>query len=104
MGCQKSLGCCTGMIPCPIMDEQQGLRGLLHDHLQEPLVTFRVQPTLYALIKQAPREILNGAKHFVSFALDTVFYISFMFAPRTSLAQHASRDKTGIILKETQVI
>src|SRR5713101_6493036 len=102
MGCQKSLGCGTGVIPCPIMDEKQGLRGLLQDHLQEPLVTFRVEPTLDALIKQAPREILNGAKHFVSFALATGFDLRLLSAPRPRVAQRAPLGKTGLILKENQ--
>src|SRR5438309_1525045 len=90
------------MIPCPIMDEKQGLRGLLHEHLQEPLVTFRVKATLDTLIKQAPREILNGAKHFVSFALATGFDLRLLSAPRPRVAQRAPLGKTGLILKENQ--
>src|SRR3954454_8756089 len=102
MGCQKSLGCCTGMIPCHIMDEKQGLCGVLQDHLQEPLVTFRVKPTLDALIKQAPREILNGAKYFVAFALTTSFDLRLLPAPRPRVAQGAPLGKTGFVLKENQ--
>src|SRR5262244_221649 len=104
MGCQKSLGGCTGVIPCPIMDEKQGLRGLLHDPLQEPLVTFRVKPTLDPLIKQASREILNGAKHFVAFALATGFDFGLLPAPRPRVAQRAPLGKTGLILKEHQAL
>ena len=69
------------------MDEKQGLRGLLHDHLQEPLVTFRVKPPLDTLIKQASREILNGAKHFVAFALAPGFALGLLPAPRPRVAQ-----------------
>src|SRR6266850_7308377 len=102
MGCQKSLGCCTGVIPCPIMDEKQGLRGLLHDLLQEPLVTFRIKPTLDTLIKQPAREIFNGAKHFVAFALATGFDFGLLAAPRPRIAQRAPLGKTGLILKENE--
>src|SRR5438093_13712193 len=84
------------------MAEKQGLRGLLHDHLQEPLVTFRVQPTLDALIKQAPREILNGTKHFVSFALATGFDLGLLTAPRPRVAQRAPLGKTRLILEQDQ--
>ncbi len=86
------------------MDEKQGLRGLLHDHLQEPLVTFRVKPTLDALVKQAPRERLNGAKHFVSFALATRFNLRLLPTPRPRVAQRAPLGKTGLILKEHQAL
>src|SRR4030095_2648753 len=104
MGCQKSLGCCTGVVPCPIMDEKQGLRGLHHEHLQEPLVTVRVKPTLDALIKQAARDILNGAKHFVAFALATGFDLGLLPAPRPRVAQRAPLGKTVLILKENQAL
>src|SRR6516162_1736766 len=102
MGCQKSLGCCTGMIPCPIMDEKQGLCGVIQDHLQEPLVTFRVKPTLDALIKQAPREILNGAKYFVAFALATRGDLRLVPTLSPRVAQRAPLGKTGFIFKEDQ--
>jgi len=84
------------------MDEKQGLCGVLQDHLQEPLGTFRVKPTLDALIKQAPREILNGAKYFVAFALTTSFDLRLLPAPRPRVAQRAPLGKTGLILKEDQ--
>src|SRR5215831_7692909 len=104
MGCHKSLSCCTGVVPCPVMDEKQVLCGLLHEHLQEPLVTVRVKPTLDTLIKQASRAILNGTKHFVAFALATGFDLRLLAAPRPRVAQRAPLGKTGLILKENQAL
>src|SRR5215510_1926199 len=102
MGCQKSLGCCTGVIPCAIMDETQGLRGVLHDPLPEPVGTFRVKPPLDALIQQASREILHGAKHFVALALAPGVDLGLLPAPRPRVAQRAPLGNTGLILKENQ--
>src|SRR5262245_14499400 len=104
MGYHKSLSCCTGVVPCPVMDEKQVLCGLLHEHLQEPLVTFRVKPPLDTLIKQASRAILNGAKHFVAFALATRLDRGLLPAPRPRVAQRAPLGKTGLILKENQAL
>src|SRR5215831_10563925 len=104
MGCHKSLSCCTGVVPCPVMDEKQVLCGLLHEHLQEPLVTVRVKPTLDTLIKQASRAILNNTKHFVTFALTTSFDRGLLPAPRPRVAQRTPLGKTGLILKENQAL
>src|SRR6266436_3037805 len=99
MGCQKSLGCCTGVIPCPIMDEKQGLRGLLHEHLQEPVGTFRMKPPLDTLMKQVARERLSRAKHFVAFGVATCFDLWFLPSPLSSDAERATLGTTVIILR-----
>src|SRR5262244_3844745 len=104
MGCQKSLGGCTSVVPCPIMDEKQVLRGLLHEPLQELLVTVRVKATFDTMIKQASRALLNGAKHFVALALATRFDRRLLPAPRPRVAQRAPLSKTGLILKENQAL
>ena len=90
------------MIPRPIMDQKQVLRGLRHDRLQERLVTFRGKAALDALIEQAPREILNGAKDFVAFALATGFDLGLLAAARPRVTQRAPLGKTGLILKQDQ--
>src|SRR4029450_9887746 len=73
MGLQKLLGCLARVIPRSIMDQKQVLRGVGQDHLYKRLITVRGKPVLEALIEQAPRKILNSAKHFVAFALATAF-------------------------------
>src|SRR5262249_45800991 len=104
MGCQKSLGGGTRVIPCPIMDQKQGLRGLLHDPQQEPLVTCRANPALEPMTKQASRARLNGAKHFVALALATGFDLGLLPAARPRVAQRAPLGTTGLIPKETQAL
>lgn len=68
MGPQKRLRRGAGVITGAIMDQKHMRLGVRQDHLQEGLVTVRVKPALDALIKQASREILNGAKYFGAFA------------------------------------
>ena len=70
---QKLRGRLTGMIPRPIMDEQQVLRGVGQDGAHERLGTVRGTSSLEALREQASRERLNGAKDLVAFAFATGF-------------------------------
>jgi len=80
------------------------LPGVSQDHAQEPLGTVRGTPALDPLIKQASRDILNGAKHFVAFALATGFDRGVLPAPRPRVAQRAPLGKTGRILKKPQAL
>src|ERR1700739_2560737 len=89
MGCQKRLGRCTSVITGTIMDQKQMLRGLRHDQLQERLVMFRVKSAFNALIEQAPREILNGPKDLVAFALPTGGDLRLLAAARPRVTQGA---------------
>src|SRR4029077_16403965 len=68
---QKGRGRGTRVISGPIVDQKQVLGGLRHDHLQERLVTVRVEAVLDALREQTPRKILDRPKDLVAFALAT---------------------------------
>src|SRR4029450_2164019 len=102
MGLQKLLGCLARVIPRSIMDQKQVLRGVGQDHLYKRLITVRGKPVLEALIEQAPRKILNSAKHFVAFALATGFDWGLLPAPRPRVAQRAPLGKTRLIFKQDQ--
>src|SRR4030095_13853051 len=93
-----------GMIPCPIMDEKQVLRGLPHEHLQEPLRTFRVKAAFDALIEQTPRDVCNRPKDFVAFARAAGWQLRLPAAARQSVPQRAPLRKTGCILKQDQTV
>src|SRR4030095_10744681 len=94
----------AGVIPSPIMDYKEVLRGVGQDHLQELLVTVRSKPALDALIEHTSGEILNGAKHFVPFALATGFDLGLLTTPRPRVAQRAPLGKTGLILEQDQAV
>src|SRR5437879_2699308 len=84
------------------MDEKHVLLGLCQDRLLERAVTVRGKSAVDALIEQASREILNRAKHFVSFALATGLDLGLLPAPRPRVAQRAPLGKTGLILAQDQ--
>src|SRR4051794_35814168 len=86
------------------MDQKQMLCGVRQDHTQKLLVTVRGKPALNALIEQTPREILNGAKHFVAFPLATVFDLRLVPPPRPRVAQGAPLGKTRLIFKQDQTV
>src|SRR5260370_42695789 len=99
---KKLLGRLTGVIPCPIMDEKQMFGGVSQNHLQDRLVTVRGKPAINTLREQTPREILNGPKDFVAFALAARTDLRLLAAPRPRIAQRAPLRKAGLILKEDQ--
>ena len=103
-GCPNSLGCCPGMLPCPIMDAPERRRGWLHEHRQEPWGTFRVQPPLDTRRKQASRARLQSAKHLVSFALATGVDFGLRPAPRPRGAQRALLGTTGLLCTQAQTL
>ena len=80
------------------------LCGLGHNHRQKRLVTFGVEPPRDALREQAPREIRNGAKHFIAFALATRGDLGLVPLLRPRVAQRAPLGKTGFIFKEDQTV
>src|SRR5215468_10941911 len=102
MGCEKCLSRCARVIASAIVDQKQVRRGLCHDHLQERLVTVRVKPAFNALREQAPREILNGAKHLVAFALPTRGDLGLVAPPGPRVAQRAPLSKAGLIFEQDQ--
>src|SRR5207249_7974695 len=95
---------CTGMIPCAIMDEKQVLCGLPHEHLQEPLITYRVKAAFDALIEQTPRDVFNRPKDFVAFALAAGWHLRLPAAARPGVTQRAPLRKTGFILKQDKTV
>src|SRR6266446_921165 len=102
MGRQKGLRRCTGVITGAIVDQKQMLRGLRQDRLEERLVTFRIKPTLDALREETPREIFNGSKDFVAFALATGGNLRLLATTRPRVTQGAPLRKTGLIFKQNQ--
>ncbi len=101
---QKLRGRLAGMIPRPIMDEKQVLRGVGQDGAQERLVTVRGKASLDALIEQASREILNGAKDLVAFAFATGFDLGLLAALGPRVTSCAPLGKTGLIFKQDQTL
>src|SRR6266581_3886556 len=99
---QKRLGRGTRVITSAIVDQKQVLWGVRHDHLQEPLVTFRVESALDALIEQTPRKILNGPKHLVAFTLPTRGHLRLVPPSGPRVAERAPLGKTGFIFKKDQ--
>jgi hypothetical protein len=55
-------------------------RGLRQDGLHKRLVTIRGKPSLEALIEQASREILKGAKDLIAFTFATGFDLGLLAA------------------------
>src|SRR5882672_7011906 len=96
---QKWHGRLAGMIPRPIMDEKQVLRGVGQDGAQERLVTVRGKPSLDALIEQASRERLHGAKDLVAFTFATGFDLGLLAAAGPRVTSRTPLGKTGLILK-----
>ena len=101
---KKLLGRLAGVIPCPIMDAQQGRGGLRQDHGQERLGAFRGEPALDALIEQPSGEILNGAKDLVAFAFATGFDLGLLAALGPRVTSCAPLGKTGLIFKQDQTL
>src|SRR5438132_12786069 len=96
---QKRLGRGARVITSAIVDQKQVLWGVRHDHLQEPLVTFRVEAALDALIKQTPRKILNGPKHLVAFTLPTRGHLRLVPPSGPAVAGRATLGQNALILK-----
>src|SRR5438128_4871693 len=96
---QKGLRRGTGVIPRPIMDQKQVCVGLGQDHLQERVVTVRVEAALEALIEQTPRKILNGPKDLVAFAFATGGHLRLVPPSGPGVAERAPLGKTGLIFK-----
>src|SRR5712691_7758257 len=99
---QKRLGRGARVITSAIVDQKQVLGSLRHDHLQEPLITFRVESALDALIEQTPRKIRNGPKDLVAFALPTGGHLWLVPPSSPGVAERAPLGKTGLIFKQDQ--
>ncbi len=80
-----------------IMDQKHMILGVIQDHLQEGLGTFRVQPALDALREQPPGEICNGSEDFVAFALATGWHFRLLASARPGRTQRAPLGKAGLI-------
>ena len=76
--------------------------GLGQDHLQEPVITVRVEAALEALRKQTPRKIRNGPKDLVAFALPTGGNLRLVPPSGPSVAERAPLGKTGLVFKQDQ--
>ena len=59
----------AGVILCPILSEDDGLRGLLQDTREKGNVGGGVEATVLPLIKEVPGEVIDQAEDFVAFAL-----------------------------------
>src|SRR5262249_32458896 len=57
-----------------------------------------------ALVKQAPREIVNRPKHLVAFPLATGFDLGLLASARPRGTQRAPLRKAGFILKQDQAL
>src|SRR4029434_2790943 len=102
VGHEKVLGRLAGMIPRPIMNEKQGLRGLGHDHGQDPLVTVRGESALNTLVTQAPRARVNRPKHLVAFPLAARFDFRLLASARPGVTQRAPLRKARFILTQAE--
>src|SRR5262245_16031749 len=102
VGSEKLLRRRAGMIACPIMDQKETRLRLRHDHLQDGLVIFRIEPARNALREPTPRTVLNGPKDFVAFALATRGHLRLVPTAGPGVAQRAPLRKTGFIFEEDQ--
>src|SRR5262249_53865186 len=102
MGRQKRLSRCAGVITSAIVDQKQMLRGLRHNSPQERLVKLRGKLTFKALIEEASREILNGPKDLVAFALPPGGDLRLVLPSGPRVAARAPLGKPGFICKEDQ--
>src|SRR5438132_2519523 len=102
MSQKKCLRRGASVIAGAIVDQKHVCWGLLQDHLQEGLVTCRVKPVLDALIKQTPREIFNGAKDLVAFALPAGGDLGLVAPSGPGVTQRAPLGKAGLIFKQDQ--
>jgi hypothetical protein len=89
----------TGMIPRPVMDEQQGGRGLRQDGAHARVVTVRGTPSLDALRAPASGKRLQSAQDLGALACATRFALGVLAtarprgASRPPWAQRASSSK-----------
>ena len=66
---KEGFGLGTGMILCPILNENDGLSGLCQDAPEKGNVRSGVEAAFLPLIKEAPAKVIYEAKDLVAFTL-----------------------------------
>lgn len=70
------------MIFCPILNEDDGLRGWRQDTPEKDNVSGGVEAPVLPLIKEGPREVLDQAEDLIAFALARGLDLGLLAAPR----------------------
>lgn len=97
---EERLCCFAGVIPGPVLDEDEMLRRLVEDLAQKVLVTLGVEALSEALIEEVPGEKINQAEHFVSPALAGGFDDGLLTHRRPGVAQGAPLRKADLIAEQ----
>src|SRR5215471_793941 len=90
------------MILRPILNEDDGLGGLLQDTPEKGNVSSGVEATVLPLIKEVPREVIDQAEAFITFALTTRLDLGLLAAPRPRVRERAPLRERRFIAKHQQ--
>src|SRR5215471_13215239 len=90
------------MILRPILNEDDGLGGLLQDTPEKGNVSSGVEATVLPLIKEVPREVIAQAEAFITFALTTRLDLGLLAAPRPRVRERAPLRERRFIAKQQQ--
>src|SRR5882724_4877367 len=101
-GRQKGLRRGTGVRTGAIVDQKQMRRGLSQARLEARLVTFCITPALDAVREETSREICNGSKDLVAFALATGGDLRLLATACPRVTQGTPLGKAGLIFKKDQ--
>ena len=66
---KEGLGLGAGMIPCSILNQEDGLCRLLQHTPEKSNVRGGIETPVLPLIKELPGEVLNQPEDFIAFAL-----------------------------------
>ena len=92
----------AGVILRPILNEDDGLRGLRQDTREKGNVGGGVEATVLPLIKEVPREVVDQAEDFIAFALATRLNLGLLAAPRPGIRERAPLRERRFIAKQQQ--
>ena len=99
---KEGLGLGARVILCPILNQNNVLRGLREHPREKGNIGSRVEAAFLPLIKEAPGEVLNQAKDLVAFPLARGFDLGLLAAPRPRLREGAPLREAGFIAKQQQ--
>jgi hypothetical protein len=94
----------AGVIPCPILEEQQVLRGVGQEGAPARLGTLRGQPALAALIEPTARDLRQGAQDLLAFSCATGCDLGRRAAAGPRGTERPPLGQTGLILKAAQAV
>src|SRR4029450_12325853 len=90
------------MIPCSILNQQDGLRRLLEHTPEKGTVRGGIETSFLPVRKETRGEVLHQAQDLIAFALARSLDLGLLATPRPGVRERAPLREAGFIAKEEQ--